>query len=79
MVQVRRRLNNELEMELTSIVGLQGSSAIHFEDNFHELELLEVGETLEVRNSAQQISLPQGDAIFTFPTESTVSVANLEI
>ncbi|MEC8596679.1 MAG: Ig-like domain-containing protein, partial [SAR324 cluster bacterium] len=79
MVQVRRRLNNELEMELTSIVGLQGSSAIHFEDNFHELELLEVGETLEVRNSAQQISLPQGDAIFTFPTESTVSLADLEI
>ena len=43
------------------------------------LELLEVGETLEVRNSAQQSSLPQGDAIFTFPTESTVSVADLEI
>ena len=43
------------------------------------LELLEVGETLEVRNSAQQISLPQGDAIFTFSTESTVSVADLEI
>ena len=79
MVQVRRSLNNKLEMELTSIVGLQGSSAIHFEDNFHELELLEVGETLEVLNLAQQISLPQGNVIFTFPTESTVSVADLEI
>ena len=41
MVQVRRSLNNKLEMELTSIVSLQGSSAIHFEENFHELELLE--------------------------------------
>ena len=79
MVQVRRVLDNELGTGLTSIVGVQGSSAIYREDDPEQAVPLEVGETFHVRNSAHQIPLPQGDAIFTFPTEDAISVADLEI